>query len=127
MSNHMMTKTNINSRDYTAIKIGAFKSSRIAMKLAKYLAKGVANDAENMAMAILSGVDEDDMMSIMADLCENVSCKGKHIDFDTHFMEFQEDLLPVLVWLLKENIMGFFVQSALEALSNLMPRAEEAE
>jgi len=113
-------KTEINGRSYAMIRMGAFKSISVATRLGKALANGAAGEADTVAVAILGSLDEEMMTTTVADLCENISCEGKALEVDTFFMEHQEDLLPILAWSLKENVMGFFTENALKALSSVM-------
>lgn len=120
MSNPFALQTTINGRSYSMIKLGALKSIQIATLLGKTLVASSNGDADNAAMAILTSIDDVAIAKTIQDLCGNISMEGKAIDFDMHFSQYQQDLLPVLAWSLKENVMGFFAEDALKALTGVM-------
>lgn len=118
---HKFAETEINGRKYELIKFGALKSVGLATKLGKVLAPMLSGGDDTEAASILIGnLDDDFIQKTITDLTSTVTCGGMSIDFDEHFAKHQEDLLPVVAFSLKENVLGFFTANALRSLTSLV-------
>jgi len=115
MSNYREMRTAINGRMYAGIKCGTFKALSLAGKLAPVI------------MAALSGKDiseslqKGDLLEVVAkDLLSNVSCDSKSIEADDHFVQYPQDLLPVISWSASEQVLPYFTAEAVQTISQAL-------
>lgn len=118
-------RTIINGREYAGIKCGTFKALGLAGKMAPVIIAviGGGDITESLAKG-------DFLESIAASLLENVSCDSKAINGDIHFVEFPEDLLPVIAWSAKEQVLPYFSSEALQSIYQALgldSKEDEAE
>lgn len=110
--------TTINNNEYQMIKFGAKDSLKMATRLAKSMSDNKDSISNvDMQTVLVSIIANDEFSDLIEKLCVNITFKGLSIDFDSHFTEHPKDLLPVVGWSLKENVMGFFDPTALATLA----------
>ena len=118
-------RTNVNGREYAGIKCGTFKALGLAGKMAPVIIAAISGSDITKALA-----EGDLLESIAKSLLENISCNSKKVEADTHFVEFPEDLLPVVAWSAKEQVLPYFSSEALQSISQalgLNSKEEEVE
>ena len=113
----------IAGREYQLTKLPIVQAGRIAAKIGKSLLPAIASaqgidlkDTENVTKAIAKAIDNIDAEAFYDDamMCIQQGCFTCGYDikechyFEKHFMEYPQDLFPVLIWALKENVGGFF-------------------
>lgn len=113
--NKFEMRTNINGREYAGIKCGTFKALRLAGKLAPVITSALTGG--DIQQSLASG---DFLEDIAKALLANVSCNSKKIDGDTHFVEYPEDLLPVIAWSANEQVLPYFTSEALQSISRAL-------
>jgi hypothetical protein len=118
----IITEVEVNGKSYSLHRIGALQATKIAKSLAKIIIPAIGGDegSGGVAMAIISAIDKENVPELIKELTSGKVAYygGLQIDFDKHYSEFQEDLLPMLGESLKENILGFFPANAIESLVN---------
>jgi hypothetical protein len=115
MANKFEMRTTINGREYAGIKCGTFKALKLAGKLAPVITAFFSGG--DITQAFADGTVLEDTAKA---LLENVSCNSKAVDGDTHFVEFPEDLLPVIAWSAKEQVLPYFTSEALQSISQAL-------
>lgn len=119
-NNKFEMRTNINGREYAGIKCGTFKALRLAGKLAPVITSALTGG--DIQQSLASG---DFLEDIAKALLENVSCNSKKIDGDLHFVDYPEDLLPVIAWSAKEQVLPYFTSEALQSISQALGAEKE--
>lgn len=121
MSNVFQMTTNVNGREYKGIKCGTWKALKLAGKMAPVITAAVMG--RDITEALAGG---DFLEEIAKDLLANISYDGKVIDGDTHFVTHPEDLLPVISWSAKEQVLPYFSAEAIQSISQALGlQAEE--
>tara|TARA_Y100001956_G_C4079611_1_gene167798 strand:+ start:412 stop:768 length:357 start_codon:yes stop_codon:yes gene_type:complete len=114
-------ETVINGRNYVGIKCGTFKALTLAGKMAPVIIAGLSG--KDISEALASGTFLED---IAKDLTANISCEAKKIKADEHFVHHPEDLLPVIAWSAKEQVLPYFSAEAVQSISQaLVPAMED--
>ncbi len=105
----------INGREYAGIKCGTFKALGLAGKMAPVIIAAIGGG--DITELLAKG---DFLETIASSLLENISCNSKSINGDIHFVEFPEDLLPVIAWSAKEQVLPYFSSEALQSISQAL-------
>lgn len=122
-------KFDVNGKEYTIQKMGAIRSLGLATKISKIvepLVKGGDLETVNLASILLGAMGNPEVPKLIQELTAGkgsdavVYYDGMSVDFDSHYADFPEDLLPVLAQSLKENVMSFFPASALTTLIEIL-------
>jgi hypothetical protein len=118
----------IAGRAYRLSKLPIIQSGRIAAKIGKSILPAIASaqgidlkDTVSLTKAISVAIQDIDAELFFDDamLCVKNGCNvneydiAEHHYFEKHFANHPQDLFPVLIWALKENIGGFFDLGAL--------------
>lgn len=121
-------KKTINGSEYAVVKFGALKSIRLASKLSKMLEDKIRTDdlgEADIMKTCLALLGDDKFESVVQELCTGLTVNGLSVDFDTYFRDAEKDLLPVVVWTLKGNVLPFFDLNALTTLLEEIPQAPQ--
>ena len=115
-------RTVINGREYTGIKCGTFKALGLAGKMAPVIITALSGGDITKSLAEGSFLED-----IAKSLLQNISCSEKAIDADTHFVSYPDDLLPVVAWSAKEQVLPYFSSEALQSISQALGLGKEVE
>lgn len=117
----------VNGKEYVLNKMGAIQSLTLATKISKIaepVISGQSSEDVNIAAILLGAMSNPEVPKIIQELTSGTGNKdnspvyydGMAVNFDKHYAEFPDDLLPVLAFSLRENVMSFFPPSALTTL-----------
>ena len=123
MSNNVFEmRTVINGREYTGIKCGTFKALGLAGKMAPVIITALSGG--DITKSFAEGTFLED---IAKSLLTGLSCTEKLIDADIHFVSYPDDLLPVIAWSAKEQVLPYFSSEALQSISQALGLGKEIE
>lgn len=121
MSNVFQMSTQINGRNYAGIKCGVYKALGLASTLSPVIIATVSG--KDITSAIAGNLLENTAKSLL----EGISCDGKAMNPDTHFVSYPEDLLPVIAWSAKEQVLPYFSAEALQSIFLALGLGTEGE
>lgn len=144
--NSRAVQTNIEGVSYQAVKLpagvafmhGTFLLKSILPSLGAGIDGSRAEEWEapttftEMALHLCSRLDEDRVLKIVKDLCNDLYADGKKATFDDYFSGQLDVLILVLEWLFKENFGSFFENASLRMklkhwIKNLFPSQQEEQ
>ena len=88
------------------------------------------NTYREILTIISNNLHKPDMMNLVQQMLNNVTCDGERINLDTHFQGKVHEMMELIIFAMEVNFKGFFTQndmfqSLMKGLGKVMTATEE--